>query len=293
MARSRRTDARRLGETALLLAFAAAALAAAARSESTDSPLVFQRHGEPVARHTRAELEGLATRATVRVHEPYEEREVAFAALPFAAVLDAVYTPSWRREEEILFTCRDGYQPTVPVARALAHRAWLAFGREDQEGFTILKRESGVRQTIELGPFYLVWENLEDATLRQEGDYGWPYQLVGIDLIRRRDRFPKMAPPPGAPPEVQAGFAAYRIHCAKCHTLLGEGGAIGPELMADGGPLGVRGRDWLRRWIEAPESMRPGTRMPPIDPDLPERARTVDAILAYLEAKRAAPAPGD
>jgi mono/diheme cytochrome c family protein len=263
----------------------AAGLAAGAAAETAPSAeLAFARHGQPTARLALAELLELAPRREVRVHEPYEAGPARFAALPLERVLDAVYTSSWRGEEELLFSCRDGYQPTVPVARVLAHRAWLAFDREDQPDFTIRKRESGEVRSVELAPFYLIWENLEDAQIREEADYGWPYQLVGIELIRRSDRFPRMTPPPGASDAVLAGFAAFRVHCSKCHALNGEGGRIGPELNHAASPALTRDPDWLRGWIEDPSRVLPNARMPALNPALPDRARTVDEILAYLRA---------
>jgi mono/diheme cytochrome c family protein len=290
LARWRRT------ERGLALAGLLAALAGGAHADPVPAPppaLAFARHGEPVASLDLAALAKLVPSARVQVHEPYEDREVAFQALPFADLLDAVYGPGWRGEEELLFTCRDGYQPTVPVARALAHRAWLAYAREGQGAFTIWKLESGERRHVDLAPFYLAWENLDDAVVRQEGDYGWPYQLVGVELIRTRERFPRMAPPAGAPPEVRAGFAAFRVHCSRCHKLNGEGGAIGPELNGAASPLALRERAWLRAWIAEPSRILPTARMEPLAPALPDRERTIDEILAYLAAMAAARSAGD
>ncbi len=282
MALSPRTE-RCVGAFGCALLLVAVAIPAGAGPE-----LSFSRRGVPEALHALDALRGSVPSSTVRVFEPYEGREMGFSALRLDRVLDSVYGVSWRVEEELLFTCRDGYQPTIPVQRVLSHRAWLAFERTDQEGFTIHKRESGEIKQVELGPFYLVWENLADAVVRQEADYGWPYQLVGIDLIRRLDRFPRMAPPPDASAQVLDGFAAYRVHCSKCHKLNGEGGSLGPELNAAVSPLKVRDPTWLRTWIENPSRIRPDARMPPLNPSLPDRARTVDEILAYLEAMVAA-----
>jgi mono/diheme cytochrome c family protein len=280
---SRRTE--RAIVCALLLS---STIPAAAGSEKAEPQLAFALHGAALADRDLGWLRRAVAPGLVRVFEPYEAGEVGFRALPFARVLDAVYGEAWRGEEELLFTCRDGYQPTLPVQRVLDHRAWLAFERSDQPYFTIRKRESGEIKTIDLGPFYLVWENLDDAKLLQEADYGWPYQLVGVDLIRSRDRFPRMSPPADATAQVQAGFAAFRVHCSRCHQLFGEGGSIGPELLAAGSPLAYRGRDWLRSWIEEPKRILPTARMPALNPALPDRARTVDEILAYLEAMDAA-----
>jgi mono/diheme cytochrome c family protein len=256
--------------------------------------LRFSRGGEPVAEKTIDWMREVAPASVIRVHEPYESREIPFEALPLEPLLDAVYGPSWREAEEILLSCSDGYAPTVPVARVIEHRPWLAFARADQPGFSVEKRESGELKTISLTPFYLVWENLDDAVVRQEADYGWPYQLVAIDLIRARERFPKMAPPEGSSPEVMKGFAAFRIHCSKCHTLNGEGGTIGPELNAANSPVEYRDPAWLRGWIEDPSQARPDARMPALNPALPDRAAVVDQILAYLAAMaRVRDAPPD
>ena len=283
MARSRSEPTTRVSPLALALLTVGVATSIAAEPD-TATTLAFSRHSQPIARLSLAELEQLTPRQAIEVHEPYEDGPARFAALSLERVLDAVYTPSWRSEEELLFSCLDGYQPTVPVARALTHRAWLALDRLDRPGFSIRKRESGAIREIELAPFYLIWQNLEDAKIRQEADYGWPYQLVGVDLIRRRDRFPRMTPPPGASDEVLAGFAAFRIHCSKCHPLNGEGGRIGPELNHAASPALHRDPAWLRDWIEDPSRILPNARMPALNPKLPDRARTVDEILAYLRA---------
>jgi len=267
---------------ALLTLLGGVSFAAGGGDAAPEVALRFEMRSLPHASRNLAALRAEVTESTVRVLEPYEGGEATFVALPLERVLDTVYGPSWREEEELLFTCRDGYQPTVPVARVLRHRAWLAFGRVGEPGFTIRKRESGEEKRVEVGPFYVVWENLDDPLILQEADYGWPYQVIAIDLIRTRDRFPRMSPPRDAPADVAAGFAAFRIHCSKCHRLNGEGGRVGPELNAAAQPVRYRDRDWLRQWIEDPASILPGARMPRLNPALPERARTIDEILAYL-----------
>ena len=269
------------------LAFALVVLLAACASAADDA-LAFRRHGDAVAARDLAALRKQVRAETVRVFEPYEQREVGFVALRLDAVLDAVYGTGWRSEEELLFACRDGYQPSVPVARVVAHRAWLAFARESAP-FSIEKRESGRVSEISLAPYYLIWENLADPQVRAEGDYGWPYQLVGVELIRTRDRFPQLAPPADASPAAQRGFREFRIHCSRCHPLNGEGGAIGPELNAAGNPAGRRDPAWLRRWIDAPSRIAPTARMEPLNPDLPDRDAVLDAIVAYLQVMAAAP----
>jgi mono/diheme cytochrome c family protein len=169
------------------------------------------------------------------------------------------------------------------VQRILAHQAWLAFERSDQEDFSIQKIESGSVRRIDLAPFYLVWENIDDETLRLEGDYGWPYQLVAIDLIRANERFQKMVPQAGSPPDVMAGFTAFRVHCSRCHAIDGEGGTVGPDLNVPVNPVEVREVEWLRRWIDDPSAILPTARMPRLNPSLPARRRIIDQLIRYLQ----------
>ncbi len=290
-----RSDRRRWPSAAAALALAALAVPVLAADDARAVPvsaaddaipgpaLEFGFHSRPVSTLGLETLEAVATAADVRVFDPYEGREVVFRALPLESVLDTVYASTWRDEEELLFTCRDGYQPTVPVRRVLEHRAWLALARSGDAGFTIEKLESGRRQRIDLAPFYLIWENLDDPEVRRDGDYGWPYQLVGIDVIRAGNRFPRMAPPESAAPEVARGFREFRIHCSRCHPLNGEGGAIGPELNDAASPAGSRDPAWLRRWIDDPSAINATTRMETLNPALPEREAVIAAIVAYLQ----------
>jgi cytochrome c2 len=262
------------------LAFALVVLLAACASAADDA-LAFRRHGDAVAARDLAALRKQVRAETVRVFEPYEQREVGFVALRLDAVLDAVYGTGWRSEEELLFTCRDGYQPTVPVARVIEHAAWLAFAR-DGAAFSIQKRESGRVQQVDLAPFYLIWDT-NDPGVRTEGDYGWPYQVVGIELIRSRERFPHMAPPSDASASAQNGFAAFRIHCSRCHAVNGEGGQIGPELNRAEAPAGQRDARWLHDWIDDPSRISPNTRMERLNPALPDRDAVIASIIAYLQ----------
>ena len=288
--RSRSRDGLRPSIVALAIGVASAGVVGAESSGSAE--LRFSRHGETVATRSVEALTRLVPPQRVRVFEPYENREIPFVALSLDAVLDAIYTDAWRSEEEILFTCLDGYQPTLPVQRALDHRGWLAVARIDQADFSIQKVESGSRQRIRLAPVYLVWENLDDDALRREGDYGWPYQLVGIDLIRARERFPKMVPPEGAPADAVAGFTAFRVHCSRCHAINGEGGTIGPDLNVPANPVETRNVAWIRRWIDDPSQILPTARMPRLNPALPARDRVIEQLIRYLQAMAADPKPG-
>jgi mono/diheme cytochrome c family protein len=255
------------------------------RAEGTGTQsLAFLSESQPVMSLTVEELTQRIKPRRVEVFEPYERAKVVFTALPLERVFDEAYGPSWRTRDAILFSCRDGYEPTIPVRRVLDHRAYLAVDRPGEIGFTVLKDEEGTKKRIQLSPFYVIWENLDNARIRTEGDYGWPYQVVRIDLVSFRSHFREMAPPQNASANVLAGFGAFVAHCSKCHTINGRGGAIGPELNYPVNPTEYLKDEWLRKWIDDPTSMRLAPRMPPLSPDLPERSRIIDEIVAYLDA---------
>ncbi|MGB5809690.1 MAG: cytochrome c [Polyangiales bacterium] len=253
-------------------------------AENDARALEFRIESQPVRSLTARELTHSIKPGEIEVFEPYEKTNVVFTALPLERVFDEAYGPSWREREAILFTCRDGYQPTIPVRRLLDKEGFLAIDRPGDVGFSILKEEEGEKRRVALAPFYVVWENLDDAHARSQGDYGWPYQVVAIDLVSFRSRFGAMAPPDDASAQVLAGFEAFVVHCSKCHAMNGQGGALGPELNTPANPTEYMKDAWLRRWIDDPASMRLNPRMPPLNRELPARARVIDEIVAYLAA---------
>jgi hypothetical protein len=63
-------------------------------------------------------LQDMVTSESVTVMEPHEKVRITFEALPLKALLDRIYGEGWRAKDEILFTCSDGYQPSLPVQKS-------------------------------------------------------------------------------------------------------------------------------------------------------------------------------
>lgn len=270
----------------MIIALGCCASLGCSRDEAEKQPkLQFLDRSRPVASSTLDELTHDTKLREVKVLDPHQnDDEMIFRALPLPEVLDDAYGSSWRAREAIVFTCRDGYEPTIPVQRVLRHEAFLAVSRADAPQFTLREHRNGQIKPVELGPFYLIWSNLDDARIRAEGGYGWPYQVVSIDLVSFRSRFGAMAPAATASKEARAGFEAFVIHCSRCHSINGHGGHVGPELNYPANPTEYMKEPWLRKWIDDPTSMRSAPTMPPLNPKLPDRARIIDEIVAYLEA---------
>ena len=216
-------------------------------------------------------------RITVAVHEPYEQREVRFEAFPALALFDEMFGPTWRTADELLFTCADGYRATVPVSRFLAHEAYVAIAREGAS-FAIDKPVGDEVERTELTPAYLIWENQRDALIRSEGDWGWPYQIVVVSMVSAAEGNGRMAPLPDAGEPAQRGFAVFRRYCSRCHAINGQGGELGPELNYPASVTEYLEPTWLRRWIDAPLTVRHGTHMPGLPPGIPEREAALDDV---------------
>ncbi|QJD31394.1 cytochrome c family protein [Methylococcus geothermalis] len=211
---------------------------------------------------------------------PGHERRIGYRGFAMVGLLNRLYGERWKAPgTEIVFFARDGYRSSTDSARFLAGTAWLAFGRADDKPFTV-DNPSQHQRDIPLGPYYLIWDNLHDPVARAEGAYGWPYQVVRIDLAMPADYA-------AAQPRDAEGFGQVKKYCLTCHQVAGMGGEKWRgDLRQLSRPLSD---GELKTWIIEPQKMRPATTMPPLDTRLPdvERNRIADAIIRYL---RAAPA---
>ncbi len=66
-----------------------------------------------------------------------------------------------------------------------------------------------------------------------------------------------------------------KYQCVTCHTITDQGGTVGPVLNLVGQR---RSEDWLRRWLEDPNAVKPGTKMP----RFPFEEGELEATAGYL-----------
>ena len=220
----------------------------------------------------------------VEVYEPHmstmqSRMKRAYTAYPFEVVADFVLGPEWRNSSATVeFRALDGYVSRIPVADFSAHRAHLAVGMADGGPFIV----DNLRQNetdIELGPYYLIWENIDDEQVFARGASGWPYQVSHLLLIKMSD---KPLRPDGLDPALQPAIELVKQHCLTCHMLNGYGGNKAP------GDLAALARtledDTFRALVLDPRSVQAESTMPALSPDLPEqeRNRIVKLLRAYL-----------
>lgn len=268
------------------LFFAASAwlVAASALAQSGGQLFQFRDHGKQIKAMSSAEISAAVAPVDVKTYEFLERAERSYKAIPFAALLTKVYGERWTRAEEILFTCADGYQPSVPVAKVRDFPGYLAFARNDQAAFSLVNQlEAGKK--VDLGPYYLVWDNLKHPELKDEGANDQPYQVVAVDLIQFADRFPALAPKRDASDAARRGFLAFRRNCLSCHTINGDGGArAGLELNYPVSVSEYWQEKYLAQWLDRPQSLRFSATMPPVNLQAKDRTTLIGDLIAYLKA---------
>lgn len=245
--------------------------------------IVFKLHGKEVKTLDLPSMKTLAGVKKLTVNELHTDEKVVYEGIAINALLEKVYGKTLSEGDEILFTCTDGYRPSVPLKRFSEHTGLLAFARADGKKFEFPNKDKNGEIT-NYGPFYLVWENMNDKALAKEGLEFWPYQLAKIDIIRFSDRFPNLAPPDKSSSQVKAGFVHFRSQCLSCHTINGEGGQKGIELNYPMSVAEYMKESVLIDWMKDPRKVRYNATMPQVNIGYANRDEMIRDIAAYLKA---------
>jgi len=155
-------------------------VAAAAAAEPLPSPesIGARLQRDPVVVEVRHPHDGLGARAAVLSYQGFRARDV----------LDVVLGQTWRQVAvEVEFVAADGYRSAVPVVHLERYPAWLVYARADGGNFVTDNAFQG-RKAVDLGPWYLVWDNLGSPELLTLGDHYWPYQVVEVSTSGHSSR---------------------------------------------------------------------------------------------------------
>ena len=218
---------------------------------------------------------------TVSVQDPTRGKRVEYTGIEINAVLTQQFGEMWNQASEIVFTCADGYQPSIPVSVLKQHRAILAYGQPGKPQFETIVRSNG--QIVDPGPYYLVWDTDNDPKLSDEDWISWPWQITTIELLFGGERYPLAVPPTDSGDKVQKGFLAFRQHCIKCHSLNGEGTGVAPELNYPMSVTEYWQPEWLERFILNPQSVRYNSKMTAFYAGLANKEERVKEIVSYLK----------
>lgn len=228
---------------------------------------------------------------SITVNNPTDSRITHYQGVLLTSLLDQFFDNNWKQAEAIKFVAVDGYRVIIPTALISLHTGLIATSEVGQKGFKRIERKNN--ETLDPGPFFLVWENIEDRNAKQEYWLSWPWQITDIELTSFAKENPNSAPPENVDGSVKQGFLDFQQHCIKCHAINGDGGTIGPELNYPANVTEYWQEDWLKRFIADPQSVRANSKMIPFYRDVENRDQIIKSILAYLNVmknKKIAPA---
>ncbi len=216
------------------------------------------------------------------VFDPLEMRNKTFRVIPVNDVLTKVYGDDWKTREEVLVKAADGFESSIAVEQFLNFDGYLAFEQVQRPQFIAVKDADG--KYVELGPFWLIWDNETDKDSQASNTYFWPYQVAGFDFVTFADRFANALPPAGSSAEVQSGFEAARKHCLVCHKVNGDGGSKAPDFIK-GGLVAGKSEDRLTQ-LALDRDAHPKSEVTGmvLREEIPNRDQVAAEIAAYLKA---------
>jgi mono/diheme cytochrome c family protein len=247
--------------------------------------LIFKRHGNDFRTIPLENIKKLIPPLKVEVLEPHESVKREYVGFPVNQLLTTVYGDSWKDSDDILFTCKDGYQPSIPTENFIRFSSYLVYDRPDNKEFTLINRLQG-DEFVRLGPFYLIWDDTKFPEVLKIGAVHWPYQVTTIDVIDFSDRFPRMAPPKDSSHNVKSGFNFFQTYCMSCHSINGEGGKKARELNYPVNVTEYFKEPWLKKLINDPRDISYNSTMPALDPDTKDRERIIENIISYLKVMK-------
>lgn len=212
----------------------------------------------------------------ISVYNFYINRSESYYAFDFKEILRDIYGKEMNKYFGVEVSTLDKYSPIIEIYKFQERKPYLAYKRADIEPFTTIKYYKD--RVIELGPFYLIWEEnyKKDAARRRDH---WPYKITGFSLVNEPPK--RLRPKASVSEDIQWGYKNFIKQCISCHQLDGFGGKKGGELLTSS-VLKRRSDSYLMKFIDNPRKMDPNSKMDPFPVKIDIRKKRITDIVKYL-----------
>ncbi len=208
-------------------------------------------------------------------YDPVFKRAKKYEAIPLKPYLEKIVTAQNidKASTEIIFLCKDGYNPSMSLAKVMENEPYLAIKDiEAVEGKNWADTLKG-----KWSPFYLVWTNHSEGAK----GFSWPYGLKYLQF-KASDAAYKAAFPND---KTQiAGFELYKEKCMKCHSVNKVGGVMGPEFNIPKNITEYWQTKDIKAFVKNPYAYRYNSKMPPV---ANLQNQELDLIIDYLTYMKA------
>ncbi|TRX16245.1 c-type cytochrome [Flavobacterium franklandianum] len=184
------------------------------------------------------------------------------------------------KNTKIVFECKDGYKPEMPLELFLNAKPYLAF--QDLDAPKGTKWEAIIKDGNEMNaaPFYIVYTSVSEKDTR----YKWPYNLVKIHLEPLNKSTLELYPLKNR--KLETGYTLFKNQCLTCHSINGIGGTMGPELNYPRSVTEYWKENELVDYIVNPASFRNKVKMPTLGITKQQSQEIVDYLKYMSENKK-------
>jgi cytochrome c2 len=184
------------------------------------------------------------------------------------------------KNTKIVFECKDGYKPEMPLELFLNANPYLAF--QDVEAPKGANWEAIIKNGNEMNaePFYIVYTSVSEKDTR----YKWPYNLVKIYLEPLNKSTLELYPLKNR--KLETGYTLFKNQCLTCHSINGIGGTMGPELNYPKSVTEYWKENELVNYIVNPASFRSKVKMPTLGISKQQSQEIVDYLKYMSENKK-------
>lgn len=212
----------------------------------------------------------------VSVYNFHVNRSESYLAFDLKKILRDMYGQKMGNFFGIKVDTEDKYSPIIEMYKFEERKPFLAYARADQSTFTTIKVYKD--KVINLGPFYLIWEEdyKKDAAKRRDH---WPYKVTGFSLVNEPPQH--LRPGVDADENIVWGYKNFLKQCIACHRIDGFGGTKSIELISNG-LIKKKTDDYLFKFISNPRKVNPKSKMEPFPTKIDIRKKRITNIIQYL-----------